>query len=81
MKQALAIGAFLTMSCALATSGPALAQTETQRLNHDVQRLWDNTFDSHRDGDRRDWERRREAERHEWCREHREFGRCRPYYR
>ncbi len=79
MKQAVIAGGFLVMCCALASGGPALAQTETQRLNHDVQRLWDNTFDPHRDGDRRDWERRREAERHEWCRDHHDFDRCGPY--
>lgn len=79
MKQVVLVGGFLIMGCALAVGGPAKAQSETQRLNYDVQRLWDNTFDPHRDGDREAWRRRREAERHEWCRHHRDFDRCHPY--
>ena len=55
---------------------PAKAQ---DRLNRDVQRLWDDAFDPHRDGDRVAWERRREAERREWCRDHHDFDRCGPY--
>ena len=81
MKQVVILGGFLAMCCTIGSGGPALAQTETQRLNHDVQRLWNDTFDPHRDRDRAAWERRREAERRDWCRDHHDFDRCRHYFR
>jgi hypothetical protein len=70
----------LALSGAAFNAMPAAAQTRTQQLNHDVQRLWDDTFDPHRYRDRHAWERRREAERRDWCRYHHDFDRCRPYY-
>ena len=74
----------------LGLAGPALAQhyphdqpppprSGIAQMNHDVQRLWDDTFDSHRDGDRAHWEHRRDEERREWCRHHSDYGRCGTY--
>ncbi len=79
MKRAVSVGGLLAICCMVASGVPACAESETQRLNWDVQRLWNDTFNSHRDGDRAAWERHREAERHEWCREHHDFDRCGPY--
>jgi hypothetical protein len=80
MKHAIVALGILTLCGTALTMQPAKAG-EVSRLNHDIQRLWDDTFDSHRDHDRRAWERRREAQRREWCRYHRDFDRCGPYYR
>ncbi len=84
MKWTAIIGCFLTMSCTTllggcAQYGPYGRPTETGVLNHDVQRLWDDTFDPGRDGDRASWERQREAERRVWCSDHPEYGRCGSY--
>jgi tellurite resistance protein len=78
MSRASLLSAVLALCCALAPITQAVAQ---ERLNRDVQRLWDDTFDVHRDHDRARWERRREAERREWCRDHRDYDRCGPYFR
>ena len=81
MRHAIIAAGLLALCGAALSSQPARAATEVQRLNHDVQRLWDDTFYPHRHHDRHAWERRREAERREWCRYHRDFDRCGPYYR
>lgn len=80
MTRLLTAGLMLAVCCTALGAQPASAQS-TAQLNHDVQRLWDDTFDPHRYHDRRAWERRREAERRDWCRYHRDFNRCGPYYR
>ncbi len=82
-----AILAALAITASLGAISPAGAQpyryppprTRVGQLNNDVQRLWDDTFNPRRDGDRRVWERRREAERRSWCRYHRDFARCGGY--
>ena len=76
----LAGAAVLTALIGFSTQ-PTLAQT---RLDHDVQKMWDDTFHPEQRGSARtDWERRRDAERYgyerdryreseraEWCRYH-----------
>lgn len=75
----------------LGLAGPALAQPypydhpppphgRIAQMNHDFQRLWDDTFNPRRDGDRGRWEHRRDEQRREWCRYHADYGRC-GYYR
>ena len=80
MKHVIVAAGLLALCGTALTVQPARAG-EVGRLNRDVQRLWDDTFDPHRDHDRHAWERRREAERRGWCRYHRDFDRCGPYYR
>ncbi len=84
MRRVAMTGCVLAIGCAMALGGCAQYDaygrpTETGILNHDVQRMWDDTFDPHRDGDRAAWERQREAERRDWCREHADYERCGPY--
>lgn len=86
MKRAVLIGGLLSLGCVLATNVPASAQyyergrpSGVQVLNHDVQRLWDDSFHPRRYRDRRGWERRREVDRRSWCRDHGDFDRCGPY--
>lgn len=71
-----------TILCAASVAampGPAARAQGVDRLNHDVQRLWDDTFHPDREADRRAWERQREIERHDWCRAHADYERCGPY--
>lgn len=84
MKRAAMTGCLLAMGCATmlggcAQYGPYGRPTETGVLNHDVQRLWDNTFYPGRDGDRAVWEHRREINRRNWCRTNPGYVRCGPY--
>jgi len=84
MKRAAIIGWFLVTASTAILGGCAQYDaygrpTETGVLNHDVQRMWDDTFNPGRDGDRTAYERRREAERRDWCRYHADYGRCGPY--
>jgi hypothetical protein len=72
-------GAALGGSTAYAQPYDRDRPSTVDRMNHDVQRLWDDTFHPRRASERRAWERRREAERREWCREHGDFERCGPY--
>ncbi|HYZ62612.1 MAG TPA: hypothetical protein VE650_09165 [Acetobacteraceae bacterium] len=66
---------------ALLGAGGAYAQSGYSRLDHDVQRMWDDTFNPGPRGDpRTNWERRRDADRWEWCRYHPESRGC-GYYR
>jgi hypothetical protein len=74
-------GAALVTAMLGFSTHPTLAQT---RLDHDVQKMWDDTFNPGPRGDpRTNWERRndadryayererrREGERAEWCRYH-----------
>jgi hypothetical protein len=54
---------------AMLATGGAYAQT---RLDHDVQRTWDDIFHPEQRGSpRTDWERRRDADRYAYEREHR----------
>jgi len=76
----LAGAALLAAMLGLSTQ-PTLAQT---RLDHDVQKMWDDTFHPEQRGDpRTNWERSRDADRYayererrrdyeraEWCRYH-----------
>jgi hypothetical protein len=69
---------------AMMGTGAAYAQSGYSRLDHDVQKMWDDTFHPEQRGSSRtDWERRRdaehyayerdrrrEAERADWCRSH-----------
>lgn len=65
------------LTASILLPGAAFAQT---RLDHDVQKLWDDTFYPNQRGTvRTNWERRRDAERSAWCRYHPEFERCRMY--
>lgn len=55
----------------------AAAQT---RLDHDVQKLWDDVVNPGPSGDERtNWERQRDAERREWCRYNTGYDRCSAY--
>ncbi len=50
------------------------------RGDHDVQKLWDDVFDPRTQGsDRTNWERRRDADRREWCRANTGYARCSAY--
>ncbi|GAC1338478.1 MAG: hypothetical protein NVSMB18_04950 [Acetobacteraceae bacterium] len=55
----------------------AVAQT---RLDHDVQKLWDDVVNPGPSGDERtNWERQRDAERRDWCRYNTGYDRCSTY--
>ncbi len=84
MKRTAIIGCFLATSCAVVLGGcaqydPYGRPTESNVLNHDVQRLWDDTFYPNQGVDRAAWEHQREAERRDWCRYHADYERCSPY--
>ncbi len=72
--------ALTIMTAAMLSSGAAQAQPGTTRLDHDVQKMWDDVFNPRVDGtDRTNWERRRDAERREWCRANTGYSRCSVY--
>ncbi len=82
------IAVVLTVTASIAAgSAVTLAQpyggppphNRVDQMNGDVQRLWNDTFDAHRDGSRRAWERRRTAERRDWCRDHADYRACGRY--
>ena len=84
MKRTAIMGCFLAISCtallgACAQYDPYGRPTETGVLNHDVQRLWDDTFNPGAGINRATWEQQREAERRDWCRDHPDYVRCGPY--
>ncbi len=72
----IALGSIATL--AQPYGGPP-PRSRVDQLNGDVQRLWNDTFDAHRDGNRRTWERRREAKRGDWCRDHADYRACSRY--